>query len=93
MGEIDSSAPHPARRYNYWLGGKDHFAADRESGDLLAAEFPTARSAAQLGRFFAGLELVAPGIVAVSGWHPDRPADQRPSSADVAVNGAMGRLT
>jgi hypothetical protein len=23
MGEIDTSAPHPARRYNYWLGGKE----------------------------------------------------------------------
>ena len=260
---MDTSVAHPARRYNYWLGGKDHFAADRESGDLLAAKFPTARvaarenrdflrrtvrylteagirqfldigtglpvpdntheiaqriapesrvlyvdndpivmtharaltvgtpqgrtgyleadlrapgailahpelrtvldldrpvalllvavlhflhhddeaeaavrqllgvlapgsylvasnltmdyappqqvavheellasgrtdararSAAELGRFFAGLELVEPGIVAVSDWHPDRPADQRPSSADVAINGAVGRL-
>jgi hypothetical protein len=43
---------HPARRYNYWLGGKDHFAADRESGDLLAAAFPTARVAARENRDF-----------------------------------------
>jgi SAM-dependent methyltransferase len=43
---------HPARRYNYWLGGKDHFAADRESGDLLTAAFPTARLAARENRDF-----------------------------------------
>jgi hypothetical protein len=34
---------HPARRYNYWLGGKDNFAADRESGDEIAEFFPTIR--------------------------------------------------
>jgi hypothetical protein len=49
---IDTSVAHPARRYNYWLGGKDHFAADRESGDLLAAAFPTARVAALENRDF-----------------------------------------
>jgi S-adenosyl methyltransferase len=30
---LDPGTPHPARRYNYWLGGKDNFAADRASGD------------------------------------------------------------
>jgi hypothetical protein len=40
-GGIDASKPHPARRYNYWLGGKDNFAADRESGDAIAAVQPT----------------------------------------------------
>jgi S-adenosyl methyltransferase len=52
MNPIDSSVAHPARRYNYWLGGKDHFAADRESGDLLVAAFPTARIAALENRDF-----------------------------------------
>ncbi|MEU4220019.1 SAM-dependent methyltransferase [Actinoplanes sp. NPDC026623] len=49
---MDTSVAHPARRYNYWLGGKDHFAADRESGDLLAKAFPTARTAALENRGF-----------------------------------------
>lgn len=40
---IDTSIPHPARRYNYWLGGKDHFAADRASGDVIAQAFPSVR--------------------------------------------------
>jgi hypothetical protein len=52
VDQIDTSVAHPARRYNYWLGGKDHFAADRESGDLLARAFPTARIAALENRDF-----------------------------------------
>jgi hypothetical protein len=49
---IDTSMPQPARRYNYWLGGKDNFAADRESGDAIAAIFPTVRVAAVENRAF-----------------------------------------
>jgi hypothetical protein len=49
---IDTTVAHPARRYNYWLGGKDHFAADRESGDAVLALFPTARAAALENRAF-----------------------------------------
>ena len=52
MDQIDTSTAHPARRYNYWLGGQDHFAADRESGDLLARAFPTIRVAARENRAF-----------------------------------------
>ena len=49
---IDTSVPHSARRYNYWLGGKDNFAADRESGDQIAAVFPTIRTMATENRGF-----------------------------------------
>lgn len=49
---IDTSVPHPARRYNYWLGGKDNFAADRASGDAVAAVFPSIRTAALENRLF-----------------------------------------
>jgi hypothetical protein len=31
---FDTSVAHMARVYNYWLGGKDNYAADREAGDL-----------------------------------------------------------
>ncbi|MEV6345533.1 SAM-dependent methyltransferase [Actinoplanes sp. NPDC051851] len=30
---FDTTVAHPARVYNYWLGGKDNFAADREAGE------------------------------------------------------------
>jgi hypothetical protein len=52
VDRLDRSVAHPARRYNYWLGGKDNFAADRESADLLAKAFPTARIAARENRDF-----------------------------------------
>ena len=50
--EIDVSVAHPARRYDYWLGGKDNFAADRASGDAVAALFPTIREAIRENRLF-----------------------------------------
>jgi hypothetical protein len=50
--EIDTSVAHPARRYNYWLGGSDNFDADRISGDAMAADFPTVRIAAMENRRF-----------------------------------------
>jgi hypothetical protein len=49
---IDTTVPHPARRYNYWLGGKDHFAADRASGDAIAAAFPGVVALARANRAF-----------------------------------------
>jgi hypothetical protein len=52
MPAIDTTVAHSARRYDYWLGGKDNFAADRESGDAIAAAFPTVRTAVIENRRF-----------------------------------------
>jgi hypothetical protein len=49
---IDTTVPHPARRYDYLLGGKDNFAADRESAEAVLAVYPTARAAAVENRRF-----------------------------------------
>jgi hypothetical protein len=49
---IDASVPHPARRYNYWLGGKDNFAADRASGAMIAEAYPDIWRAALENRRF-----------------------------------------
>jgi hypothetical protein len=49
---IDPTKPHPARRYNYWLGGKDNFQADRDAGDAIADVFPHIRTAARENRAF-----------------------------------------
>lgn len=49
---IDTSVAHPARRYNYWLGGKDNFAADRASADAIQAQYPAIRTAALQNRSF-----------------------------------------
>ena len=42
-GAIDlrTDVPHPARIYDYWLGGKDNFAADREAAEAVIAVRPT----------------------------------------------------
>jgi hypothetical protein len=45
---------HPTRRYDYWLGGKENFAADRESGDAVTAACPTIRTAVVENRRFLG---------------------------------------
>lgn len=49
---INVRVPHPARRYDYWLGGKDNFEADRKSGDAIAEIWPAIRTAARENRFF-----------------------------------------
>jgi len=41
MGDFDPNIPSIARVYDFWLGGKDHFAADRELGERLLALYPT----------------------------------------------------
>src|SRR3954466_8230591 len=51
---IDSSVAHPARRYNYWLGGKDNFAADRASGDEIERKFPGMRTGVRANRDVLG---------------------------------------
>jgi len=51
---LDASRPHPARRYNYWLGGKDHFQADRDSAAMIEQFMPTVSVAAREGRRWHG---------------------------------------
>jgi S-adenosyl methyltransferase len=50
--EIDTTVAHPARRYNYFLGGTDNFEADRLSGDAGLAAFPTVKISVMENRRF-----------------------------------------
>jgi S-adenosyl methyltransferase len=50
--EIDTSKPHSARVYDYYLGGKNHFAADREVADRALKVAPFARTMARENRAF-----------------------------------------
>ena len=52
--EINTAKPHAARVYDFYLGGKDHFAADRETGQALMRVVPTIRAAARENRAFLG---------------------------------------
>lgn len=49
---IDRTRPHPARVYNYLLGGKDHFAADRDVADEMITHIPAAPAMARANRTF-----------------------------------------
>jgi hypothetical protein len=49
---FDTSVPHFARVYDYWLGGKDNFAADRAAGDLAIGAFPGIAVSARANRAF-----------------------------------------
>jgi hypothetical protein len=38
---FDPTVPSPARMWNYWVGGKDNFAADREAAEKIMAAMPS----------------------------------------------------
>ena len=52
--EIDRSKAHPARIYDYLLGGKDHFDVDREAAEKALAAMPELRAMARANRAFLG---------------------------------------
>ncbi len=52
MAGINTSVPHSARVWNYWLGGKDHYPADREAGDAYRELFPGIEHLARTARYF-----------------------------------------
>jgi hypothetical protein len=49
---LDTSVLNMARIYNYWLGGKDHFAADRAEAERLMALYPPLPALARENRAF-----------------------------------------
>ena len=51
---IDTTVPHSARIWNYWLGGKDNYAVDRAAGDQFLATFPGIADIARATRAFMG---------------------------------------
>jgi hypothetical protein len=50
--QIDTTVAHPARVYDYWLGGKDNFAADREAAERVLAVTPGLRYRVRANRAF-----------------------------------------
>jgi S-adenosyl methyltransferase len=49
---VDTAKAHPARLYDYYLGGKDNYAADRAAARKVMAAFPQARKLAVANRGF-----------------------------------------
>ncbi len=51
---INPNIPHSARVYDYWLGGKDNFEADRRVAEATMAAVPGVRESARNNRAFLG---------------------------------------
>jgi len=49
---FDPSVPHSARVYGYWLGGKDHYPADREVAEEVIRRRPQVVAGARANRAF-----------------------------------------
>ncbi|MBF9070453.1 SAM-dependent methyltransferase [Streptacidiphilus fuscans] len=52
--ELRTDVPHPARMYDYYLGGKDHFPADRAAAEQVVRLLPSAPTGARANRRFLG---------------------------------------
>jgi hypothetical protein len=49
---FDTTVAHSARVHDYWLGGKDHYAADRAAGDAVIAAYPGIVESVRANRAF-----------------------------------------
>src|ERR1700745_3560012 len=52
--DLRTDRPHPARIYDYLLGGKDNFAADRGAAEVALSVLPELRAMARANRAFLG---------------------------------------
>ncbi|MHA6619878.1 SAM-dependent methyltransferase [Pseudonocardia sp. DLS-67] len=52
--DLDTSVAHNARVWNYWLGGKDNYMADRQAGAVVQRMFPSIVDVARADRAFLG---------------------------------------
>ncbi|MFJ3668935.1 SAM-dependent methyltransferase [Streptomyces sp. NPDC090106] len=51
--DIDTGSAHSARIYDYIIGGRDHYPADREAGDAMCREWPALPVHMKANRDFA----------------------------------------
>jgi S-adenosyl methyltransferase len=63
--EIDATVPHPARVYNYFLGGTDNFEADQVAAEAAIKTFPKTAESARAARAY--LRRVVHYLVAQAG--------------------------
>jgi O-methyltransferase involved in polyketide biosynthesis len=54
LPKVDATKPHPARIYDFWLGGKDNFAVDREAGQQIIDVLPGIVTGVRAQRAFLG---------------------------------------
>ena len=95
---LDTNVPHIARVYDYWLGGKDNFAADRELAEKFMDADPSVTAGVRSNRAFLGRAVhylvaeagvrqfldIGTGIPTANNTH--EVAQRRPSARVVYVN-------
>jgi S-adenosyl methyltransferase len=65
--DINTAVPHPARIYDYFIGGQHHFPADRDTAAKILQRSPAVRVAARENRAFLG-QRPGPCRRAVTWW-------------------------
>ena len=85
---FDASVPNPARMWNYWVGGKDNFAADRQAAEKVLEVMPSLPLIARLARRFLidAVHRLAPGTASGSSW-TSGPACRRPTTPMTSPSG------
>jgi hypothetical protein len=66
--QIRQDIPHSARMYDYFLGGKDNYAVDREAAERVLTVFPTMRTAVWANRAFMHRATRALAEVGLTQW-------------------------
>lgn len=77
--KIDTTVAHPARVYDYWLGGTENFAADRAAGDEAIAAFPGILAAVRANRAFLARAVRHMAAAGVRQFLDIGPASRRPA--------------
>lgn len=93
---LDTSSPNVARMYDYWLGGKDNFAADREAAERVVkiSEGRVVRGV-RLNRAFLGgavRDALAPGSRLILSHLASDAFPERMAEAERVYEGASARL-
>lgn len=52
LSKIDTTVPHSARIWNYWMGGKDNYEVDRVAGDAYREIAPNIETMARASRVY-----------------------------------------
>ncbi|HEU5159767.1 MAG TPA: SAM-dependent methyltransferase [Streptosporangiaceae bacterium] len=81
-GTSDFRSPEAAAKFEAMI--RRESARSREGGQN--------RDRAAFARFFAGMDVVPPGIVALPAWRSELPPARRPSAADVSFYCAVARI-
>ena len=83
-GGLDTGVAHIARVYDYWLGGKDNFAVDREAAEQVIAAYPGILRDVRAQRAF--LTHAVTYLAAARSWaaSPPRPPTSMPTCATPA---------